>query len=100
MPRKTLPKIKVAMRKRVTNFFLPTWADQTDIAMVSELPIRTTVLMAPQLNLMVRLEKEKTSAYVWRFMVYVRKRPPKNKISVDRKIHMPSVADSFCCSSV
>src|SRR5712664_3902711 len=99
-PRNTVPSASVEIRKMLTSCFLPTCADQTAMAMVKLLRMRTTVLPPPSTISSVLLPAPKAVLNAWRLIVYVRKRPPKNKTSVTRKIHMPSAADSFCWSSV
>src|SRR3974390_1700554 len=80
--------------------FLPTCADQTPMAIVKLLASSTTVLKPPSVKLSVLLPIANAWKYVWRLMVYASMIPPKNITSVTRKIHIPSDAVSFCCSSV
>jgi hypothetical protein len=65
--RKTLPRIRVKIRKIVKSCFLPTCEAHTDIAIV--MAIRTTVLIAPNVRLMDRLASPNTSGYVDRLSV-------------------------------
>ena len=48
MPRKTVPRTSVAIKESVTNAFLLVCADETDMAIVKLLAIKTTVLKKPR----------------------------------------------------
>src|SRR5579863_1637691 len=100
MPRKTEPKTRVRIRKIGTSFLRLVCADHTDMAMVKLLAISTMVLKKPRFKSSMLPPTPKAVGNAWRLMVYARNTPPKNKISVTRKTHMPSEAVSFCCSSV
>src|ERR1700756_5660 len=95
IPRKTEPRARVAIRNSGTNFLWLVWADHTDMAMVKLLAIKTTVLPKPRLRSNMLPPMPNAVEYAWRLIEYVRNRPPKNKISVTRKTHMPSDAVSF-----
>src|SRR6266481_5712503 len=99
-PKNTKPRRIVNPRNRVINCFLLVCEAHTAIAIVKLLASSTTVLNPPSPRLSVLLPIANAWKYVCRLIVYASMIPPKNITSVTRKIHMPSVAVSFCCSSV
>src|SRR6266852_964645 len=84
MPRKTEPRARVAIRNRGTSFLWLVWADHTDMAMVKLLAISTMVLPKPSGNDSIFPPIPNAVEYAWRLIEYVRNRPPKNKISINR----------------
>ena len=69
MPRKTVPRTSVAIKESVTNVFLLVCADQTDMAMVKLLAIKTTVLKKPRLRSSMFPPMPKAVGNWWRLMV-------------------------------
>src|SRR5438477_11285754 len=62
------------------------------------LVISSTVLTAAIQRISFELASSNSAGYSHRYVVYAANRPPKNRTSVTRNIHIPSRSAECCCS--
>jgi hypothetical protein len=68
-------------------------------AIVKELKSNTPVLIAPSFSFKKELQNSKTSGLRFRYKAYAQNIPLKNRTSVTKNNHIPSLPESYCCSA-